>query len=94
MRVGSTEQVSFSGGRVNSRDAVSAPAKQDKNSRALVVATPADAQARTVNYRQAPFLAHLIATKDQFPQTRQRRRAEPTEAIAAYRAVEAITANR
>ena len=32
----------------------------------------------------APFLAQLIATKMQAPQTRARRRAEPTEAIAAY----------
>lgn len=32
----------------------------------------------------APFLAHLIATKRDFPQTRERRRAEPREATAAY----------
>jgi hypothetical protein len=31
-----------------------------------------------------PFLAHLIATKRGFPQTRERRRAEPHEATAAY----------
>jgi hypothetical protein len=30
------------------------------------------------------FVAHLIATKAQAPQTRNRRRAEPTEAISAY----------
>lgn len=30
------------------------------------------------------FLAHLIATKAQAPQTRTRRRAEPGEAISAY----------
>ena len=42
-------------------------------------------------FRQAPFLAQLIATKDKHPQTRQRRRAEPAEAIDAYRAVEAMT---
>jgi hypothetical protein len=93
MRVASTKQVSSSGSCVISRDAAWAPAKQDEDSRALVVIAPRDAQAPTVNYRQAPFLAHLIATKNQLPQTRQRRRAEPTEAIAAYRAVEAITAN-
>ena len=33
----------------------------------------------------AGFLAHLIATADQLPQTRERRRAEPEDAIAAYR---------
>jgi hypothetical protein len=32
----------------------------------------------------APFLAQLIATQMQLPQTRARRRAEPAEAIAAY----------
>ena len=45
-----------------------------------------------VNYRQAAFLAHLIAVKDQLPQTRERRRVEPGEAIATYRAVEEMTA--
>jgi len=35
--------------------------------------------------RQAPFLAHLIAMARQVPQARERRRAEPAEAIAAYR---------
>jgi hypothetical protein len=32
----------------------------------------------------APFLAHLIATQQQMPQTRQRRRAEPEDAFAVY----------
>ena len=35
--------------------------------------------------RQAPFLAHLIAMARQVPQARERRRAEPAEAIAVYR---------
>jgi hypothetical protein len=30
------------------------------------------------------FIAHLIATKAQAPQTRTRRRAEPAEAISVY----------
>ncbi len=58
--------------------------------RALVATEPA-APAPVARPRQACFLAHLIATKEQAPQTRERRRAEPTEAIAAYRAVAAIT---
>jgi hypothetical protein len=37
------------------------------------------------------FLAQLIATKDQHPQTRERRRADPTEALAAYRAAAALS---
>lgn len=36
---------------------------------------------------QATFLAHLIATKHQVPQTRARRRAEPAQAVNAYRAM-------
>ncbi len=36
--------------------------------------------------RVAAFLAHLIATARQLPQTRERRCAEPAEAIAAYQA--------
>ena len=35
------------------------------------------------------YLAHLIATKDKLPQTRERRRAEPADAIAAYAAATA-----
>lgn len=34
----------------------------------------------------APFLAHLIATAQQAPQTRVRRQAEPGEATARYAA--------
>lgn len=55
-------------------------------SRALVALTPAAAPSQPVAYRNAVFLAHLIATKEQAPQTRERRRAEPSDAIAAYRA--------
>jgi hypothetical protein len=40
----------------------------------------------------ATFLAHLIATDQQLPQTRERRRAEPEQAIAAYAAL--VTAPR
>lgn len=39
---------------------------------------------RRPNYRPANFLAHLIAVKQEHPQTRERRRAEPAEAIRAY----------
>jgi len=35
----------------------------------------------------ADFVAHLIATSAQLPQTRARRRAEPGHAIAAYSAL-------
>jgi hypothetical protein len=53
-----------------------APAREDK------------AAALAANARgQADFLAHLIATAAQVPQTRARRRAEPEDAVAIYRAV-------
>jgi len=56
-------------------------------SRALVTtaAEPATEQTAGALHREAAFLAHLIATKEQEPQTRARRRAEPAVAIAAYR---------
>jgi hypothetical protein len=40
--------------------------------------------AYAVNRPDAGFIAHLIATSAQAPQTRARRRAEPGEAISAY----------
>ncbi len=40
---------------------------------------------RVVGRPDAGFIAHLIATSAQAPQTRARRRAEPIEAISAYR---------
>lgn len=63
-----------------------APA-QDAESRALVVLTPPSSRLeRQAAVAYAPFLAQLVATKDHHPQTRERRRAEPNEALAAYRA--------
>jgi hypothetical protein len=61
-------------------------------SRALVALSPgAIRRVQPVNYREAAFLAHLIAMKGQHPQTRKRRRAEPNEALTAYRASAALT---
>ena len=61
--------------------------------RALVTLSAVDqSPQRTGGYLSAPFLAQLVATKDQHPQTRERRRAEPGMASAAYRAAAALTA--
>jgi hypothetical protein len=69
-----------------------AGAEQPAASHALVALTPtADMHSSPETYRQAPFLAQLLAIKDQHPQTRTRRRAEPDEALAAYRATAALT---
>jgi hypothetical protein len=54
-------------------------------SRALVVLEPNDAQAkRTATPQSAPFLAQLLAVKAGLPQTRERRRAEPDQAVQSY----------
>jgi hypothetical protein len=67
-----------------------------RESRALTVVMPSGDSDHEVarRYRLAAFLAQLIATKDRHPQTRARRRAEPYEAIAAYRAVAMLVAHR
>ncbi|MEP7031613.1 MAG: hypothetical protein ABI830_11820 [Pseudolabrys sp.] len=95
MRVEATKQAVPGRSGALPREATVAPQEHTAESRALVVQAAAAAGRIATNYRQAPFqvpfLAHLIATKDQLPQTRERRRGEPSEAIAAYRAVEAIT---
>jgi hypothetical protein len=61
--------------------------------RALVTLSSVDQLPQRVGgYCSAPFLAQLVATKNQHPQTRERRRAEPDMASAAYRAAAALTA--
>src|SRR5262245_2754498 len=59
-------------------------------SRALVAVAPivrSDAPAPVARRAaSAAFLAQLIATREQLPQTRERRRAEPADAIAVYAA--------
>jgi hypothetical protein len=62
-------------------------------SRALVVTAPPAAAPAGPVYRQAAFLAQLIATKTHAPQTRERRRAEPGEAVSAYRTAAALSSN-
>ncbi len=65
--------------------ATAAELNESRASRALtVIETPARVIAAP--RRDPAFLAHLIATRTQAPQTRARRRAEPAEAVARYRA--------
>jgi hypothetical protein len=56
--------------------------------RDLVVIAPEfhDAHLHRPVLGTATFLTHLIATARQLPQARARRRAEPSDAIAAYQA--------
>jgi hypothetical protein len=68
--------------------------KEDAAGHALVVLTPAEARETApapASYRAAEFLAHLIATKERVPQTCERRRADPADAIAAYSTADALT---
>ena len=83
MRIGGTSTGVFGHDGQPSRQAESsAPAV----SRALTVIDPPARNEMLFVRGDAAFLAHLIATKAQAPQTRARRRASPQEAIAAYRA--------
>jgi len=67
--------------------AEAAPAEDRAENRALIAIEPAaEPRQPPALYRQAPFLAQLIATKERLPQTRERRRAAPGDVIAAYRA--------
>jgi hypothetical protein len=52
----------------------------------LVTAARSDAVVQSGSRARADFVAHLIATSTQAPQTRLRRRADPQDAVAAYEA--------
>jgi len=58
------------------------------SSRALVLVGSAapETHPRRPIQRVASFVTQLIANASRVPQTREKRRAEPTEVIAAYRA--------
>lgn len=97
MRIEATSTGTFGEANGQTPHRADVPAHEPRpESRALVVVAPPAAeestQGRPMAYRDAPFLAHLIATKTQMPQTRSRRRAEPQEALAAYRAVAKLVA--
>jgi hypothetical protein len=93
MRIGEIREASSSQSGVTGGQTV--PASETSEGRALVVLAPAAPLRESVaRLRQAPFLAQLLAAKDQHPQTRARRRAAPHEAIAAYRSVAGLTRYR
>jgi len=72
-------------------NASEAQVNEAPESRALVaVGVSQPRQAPALPRRAAPFLAQLIATRAQAPQTRIHRRAEPAEAIVRYRATAQI----
>jgi hypothetical protein len=82
MRIGGSKQGAF--GHGERPEPAGGPAVR---SRALsVIAAPLQREPSPFARGDAAFLAHLIATKAQAPQTRTKRRADPAEVIAAYRA--------
>jgi hypothetical protein len=87
MRIGGVTGGSFGGTGGTLHGDMPAAAEPRVESRALTVIAPEPPREIPNVYRQAAFIAQLIATKDQHAQTRSRRRAEPEEAIAAYKAV-------
>jgi hypothetical protein len=69
------------------RDAATPREPRLSTSRALIAVQPvASGETPVRTHPDARFLAHLIATDQRMPQTRERRRAEPQAAIAAYAA--------
>lgn len=84
MRIGAVSEASSGG---TGRTPQGAGVEAAPQGRALVVTQPPGPRRRPAPHRQAPFLAQLLATQAQHPQTRTRRRAEPGEAIAAYRTI-------
>src|SRR5262245_45708932 len=72
-----------------SREAALSPrrAPRTESSRALIPLEPIASSDTPLRARpQAGFLAHLIATREKLPQTRERRRAEPQDVISVYAA--------
>jgi hypothetical protein len=79
--------------RVDSADPDPAAPEPEATGRALVpVVAARDAPPRPAGRNIASFLAQLIATNRDLPQTRARRSAAPDEARAAYRATERAAA--
>jgi hypothetical protein len=90
MRIGEIREVFSGQAGATASQTIAAPKASE--SRALIaLAPPAPLREPAARLRQAPFLAQLLAVKDQHPQTRERRRAASHEAIAAYRATAGLT---
>jgi hypothetical protein len=92
MRLGEINRSAFRPQEPGGHQTESGGETHRSESRALVTLAPSvDASEGHPGYRDAAFLAQLIATKDQHPQTRERRRADPTDVLAAYRATAALS---
>ena len=64
-----------------------APEAESRALIAIEAPIPVERSPRVTRHSAAAFVAQLIATQMQAPQTRARRRAEPGEATAVYRSM-------
>jgi hypothetical protein len=97
MRIGpSGATVGFTAAARRKTDERRAPDVPEAEVRALIPigATIASDRSAMSRHPAAPFLAQLIATRMQAPQTRARRRAEPEDAVAVYRSMTKPVAQR
>jgi len=67
-----------------------ATSRRNRRGAVVVLARASQVFESGIIHYHVPFLAQLVATKDGHPQTRERRRAEPNVALAAYRATAAL----
>jgi hypothetical protein len=92
MDVDGIRKAEFAAREGDPRDAGQREAAQP-GTRALVpvVSRSSAPTSRFTRHAAAPFLAQLIANRQQAPQTRARRRVAPGEAIAVYRLMTKVT---
>ena len=87
MRIGGSSEGAF---RRGDRRPAAVVAPESASRELTVIAAPKAHEPLPLPRGHTAFLAHLIATKTQAPQTRAKRRAEPAEVLAAYHAVARI----
>jgi hypothetical protein len=85
--VGGSISAAPAGRRGSAEIRTEAPEGESRALIALEATAPSEHAPRVTRHPAAGFLAQLIATQMQTPQTRARRRAEPGEAIAVYRSM-------
>jgi hypothetical protein len=73
--------------RKDDAPASDAPETESRALIAIEAPAPSERTPRVTRHPSAGFLAQLIATQMQAPQTRARRRAEPEQATAVYRSM-------
>jgi hypothetical protein len=87
--IGDSVSVRLGATRRRTSEHAAEPQAPAPESRALVAVDPPARSETSLVIRHRPlatFVAQLIATDQQLPQTRERRRAEPEQALAAYAA--------